>query len=324
MIRGSAGDWSMIEPIHQASVRSAETEILIKARRFDRFSSTVPALLYEYRIEPDGTRKCLYCSPYSEILLGVPAERLVDDITNFLDLIHPDDRERFDDADREANRRGDLFIGEFRVVLAGGEEKWIRIGSRCSHPEGGQSAIWSGYMVDITPTRRLEEQLRERATHDDLTGLCNRREFQARFEDEQARMRRHGRSGAVLLMDLDHFKHVNDDYGHDAGDFVLREVSARILACLREVDTLARWGGEEFSVLMPATGAAGAMLAAQRILDVVGGQAFHWNGGEIRLTISIGITALTDPADRLEQVISRADQALYRAKRGGRNRAEQT
>ena len=294
----------------------------MKAERLDRLGQTIPAVLYEYRIEPDGYRNCLYASTYTETLLGISAERLVEDVSAFLDLLHPEDRVRFDADDYAATRHGRPFYGDYRIRLHTGEDKWIRVSSRCSSEVPDDGPIWSGFMIDVTATRRLEQALHDRATHDDLTGLYNRHAFQTRFQEEQARMRRNRRSGAVLLMDLDHFKQINDEHGHDAGDLVLREVAAQRLARLREVDVLARWGGEEFAVLMPETDPKDAERVAWRIVEAIAKASFRWADSDFGLTISVGIAVWNDPDERLEQLMHRADQALYRAKDLGRNRAE--
>lgn len=292
-----------------------------KAERFDRFTSSVPALLYDYAIDSSDVGRCLYCSPYSVELLGVPPEDFMADMGRFLELIHPDDRARFRDEDLKANRRGTTFFIEIRVVLASGEQKWLRISSSRNRPEEGRLPIWSGYMIDISDTKRLESVLHDRATHDFLTGLANRQHFQAQFEVELARSKRYGRGGALLLMDLDHFKIVNDRFGHDAGDHVLRDLAGLVQKQLRTADVFARWGGEEFCILLPETGRAEALEVADRICREVEVHGFEQESGSpIRITLSIGMTGLDAADDRIEIVMRRADEALYEAKRTGRNR----
>jgi len=295
-----------------------------KAERFDRFTESVPALLYDYVIDESGMGRCLYCSPYSVELLGVRPEEFMADMGRFLELIHPDDRDEFRRKDLEANRRGTTFSMELRVVTADGEQKWLRLSSSRNRARNGRLPIWSGYMIDITDTKRLESVLHDRATHDFLTGLANRQHFQEQFEIELARSKRYGRSGALLLLDLDHFKRVNDRFGHDAGDQVLKDMAGLVQNRLRTADTFARWGGEEFCILLPETGRAEAFEVAERIRCAVEGHAFGPESGRpIRITLSIGLTGIDAEVDRLETIMRRADEALYRAKRAGRNRAEQ-
>lgn len=292
-----------------------------KAERFDRFTNSVPALLYDYVIDDSGIGRCLYCSPYSVQLLGVPPEDFMVDMGRFLALIHPDDRDRFREEDLKANRRGTVFFIEVRVVLASGEQKWLRISSSKDGADDGRLPIWSGYMIDISDTKRLESVLHDRATHDFLTGLANRQQFQAQFEVELARSKRYGRWGALLLMDLDHFKIVNDRFGHGAGDHVLKELACLVQEQLRTADTFARWGGEEFCILLPETSRAEALEVADRVRREVERHVFDQESGRpIRITLSIGLTGLDGDDDRIEAVMRRSDEALYEAKRTGRNR----
>lgn len=301
---------------HRDSVKALRE----KAERFDRFTNSVPALLYDYVVDESGIGRCLYCSPYSVQLLGVPPEEFMADMGRFLELIHPGDRAAFRNEDLKANRRGTTFFIEIRVILASGEQKWLRLSSSKNRAAEGCLPIWSGYMIDITDTKRLESVLHDRATHDFLTGLANRQHFQAQFEIELSRSRRYGRGGALLLLDLDHFKLVNDRFGHDAGDHVLKELARLVQDRLRTADTFARWGGEEFCILLPETGRAEAREVAERIRREVEMHAFDQEAASpIRISLSIGLTGLGADDDRIETVMRRADQALYEAKRLGRN-----
>ncbi|MDZ7812012.1 MAG: diguanylate cyclase [Ideonella sp.] len=165
------------------------------------------------------------------------------------------------------------------------------------------------------------EQAMALATKDPLTQALNRRAFLERAHLEAAAMQRDGSTASLLLLDLDHFKAVNDRHGHATGDVVLQQACASVKACLREVDVLARWGGEEFLLLLPRTELAGALQVAERIRNSLE-QAEHpqWPAG-LALTASIGI-APWPPALPVEQAINLADKALYRAKGMGRNRID--
>ena len=291
-----------------------------KAERFDRFARSVPAVLYDYVIEADGVARCLYCSHYSNALFGVAPEAVERDMGVLFNLIHPEDRARFYAEDRRANLNDTEFLIELRVVLSSGQQKWLRISSSRNNARGPGPAIWSGYMIDISDTKRVEALLNERATHDYLTGLVNRQFFQERLEAELARAKRYGQTAALLLMDLDHFKRVNDRSGHDAGDHVLTSFAGLVQAQVRAVDTVARWGGEEFTVLLPETGLDEAREVAERIRNAVEHHAFEFREDSIDVTVSIGIAVLEGAMDRVEVAMRRADEALYQAKRSGRNR----
>jgi diguanylate cyclase len=161
-------------------------------------------------------------------------------------------------------------------------------------------------------------ELERLATHDSLTGLINRRQFELVVEEELAQMRRYRTPSSLLVIDADGFKPINDHLGHPAGDRVLRELAALLRSRLRESDLLARWGGDEFLVLLPRTDEAGGAVIAEQLRAAVDD---HLGAGAPRVTVSIGVAAL-DPFDAiaLEQAYHRADQALYRAKQQGRNR----
>jgi two-component system cell cycle response regulator len=160
------------------------------------------------------------------------------------------------------------------------------------------------------------------AVLDPLTGLFNRRRFEALLAGEFKRAARYDHSLSCMLIDIDHFKVVNDTFGHQTGDVVLKAVAIAIQHTLREVDTPARWGGEEFIVLSPNTSRDSALKAAERILAAVSGRTFPGIGNH-RITVSIGVAGIPHPEiDNQEKLIHAADVAMYEAKRKGRNRIE--
>ncbi|MFN3416883.1 MAG: GGDEF domain-containing protein [Caldimonas sp.] len=157
------------------------------------------------------------------------------------------------------------------------------------------------------------------AVTDELTGCYNRRHFMERAEVELLRSRRHGLDMALVLIDADGFKQVNDTYGHQCGDELLRQMALRCRASLRGTDVLARFGGEELVLLLPQTDLAGAMAIAERIRKQVQALSLDWRGQTITLTVSLGVAALRCHPD-IDALIRDADHALYEAKRAGRNR----
>jgi diguanylate cyclase (GGDEF)-like protein len=173
--------------------------------------------------------------------------------------------------------------------------------------------------------RQLESMLTQVETlaiMDPLTGLFNRRRLEAILSSEFKKSQRYLHPLACMMIDIDHFKDVNDRFGHQAGDVVLREVAQNILASIREVDTPARWGGEEFVVVSPNTSKESARCAAERILKTVSSGAYTAIGSQ-RVTVSIGVAGVPDPRiDSADKLIHVADLALYEAKRKGRARVE--
>lgn len=172
---------------------------------------------------------------------------------------------------------------------------------------------------EIAERMRVEKVLQEAAMTDPLTGLPNRRTMTDHMQHEIIRSRRGKTPLTVLMLDLDHFKKVNDAYGHDAGDAVLIEMGQRTKELIRGQDLLARWGGEEFIILLPETPLAGGVIVAEKICKRIAGEAFAIPGAMVNLTVSIGVAALADD-QQAEEMIKSADVALYDAKRLGRNR----
>jgi diguanylate cyclase (GGDEF)-like protein len=165
---------------------------------------------------------------------------------------------------------------------------------------------------------QLFEAQEENALTDGLTRLDNRRALAQRFLQEMQRARRHHNAIAFLMIDLDHFKQVNDTYGHPAGDAVLHHLAQILKTSARESDVCARYGGEEFALILHETNGSGARTLAERIRMTVEAATFP---GALKLTVSVGVAATADPA-LFTQLMDRADQALYAAKQGGRNRVE--
>jgi diguanylate cyclase len=157
------------------------------------------------------------------------------------------------------------------------------------------------------------------ASRDDLTGTYNRRHFLAQAEREWARSRRYNMAAAMLMVDVDHFKAVNDRHGHLAGDLMLRSIAQAMRDTLRQADLLGRFGGEEFVVYLPHADTLGALDAAERIRDKVAQLALEWRGGAIRATVSIGVVSLDATHESLSELLADADAALYAAKDAGRN-----
>lgn len=164
-----------------------------------------------------------------------------------------------------------------------------------------------------------ELRLEQEATRDYLTNLSNRRHFTELAEKELPRARRHGRPLSLLLIDLDHFKNVNDRFGHGAGDAVLRDAAALLAGGVRQSDRVCRFGGEEFAILLPETDVQAATELAERLRIAVQANVFTHAQGRIAITCSIGISTLNDAAADLDRLVKQADQALYAAKAQGRD-----
>lgn len=232
---------------------------------------------------------------------------------------------------RAAEQQGQVTPHEFRVTSRDGQVKDIVIGGTllddrliCSFVDVSERKRFEAELMqarDAAETanralRTANAELRRLAVTDHLTGVWNRAYFEEAVAAQIARAERYGVPVSLLLLDIDHFKAINDTHGHLVGDRILIELT-RLIGChLREVDVLARWGGEEFAILMPHCGAGEALHAAEKLRVLVADQAFHEVGA---VTVSIGVAEL-QPRESDNAWIKRADDALYAAKAGGRNR----
>lgn len=179
-----------------------------------------------------------------------------------------------------------------------------------------------GVARDITQRKEAEEKLILLATTDPLTGLFNRRSFMEAMEQELGRFRRYGKAPALMMLDLDHFKRINDTHGHAGGDEVLQSFAGTLKEQLRETDLPGRLGGEEFAVLLPETGLESALRIAWRILNKVRSTPVQIQTVPVAFTVSIGVGVMLENDANPDAILARADAALYRAKNGGRDRVE--
>jgi diguanylate cyclase (GGDEF)-like protein len=165
---------------------------------------------------------------------------------------------------------------------------------------------------------KLFEKIQRQASTDGLTGLVNHRTFYEILEKEIWRSRRYGGRISLIMVDVDNLKKINDTYGHRAGDRVIREVSRRIKSCIRQIDTAARYGGDEFAVILPNTVLSDAKFAAERMLEAVASRPASWNKEEIQLSVSVGLGEYESDMSP-EDITSKSDEALYKAKQAGKN-----
>ena len=241
------------------------------------------------------------------------------------DLVHPDDRAARDLAwEDHVQGRRDIYEAEFRMRHQQGHWVWLHgRGRAVARDAQGMATRVVGMRINITHQKRTEERLHSLAHTDSLTGLLNRRRMAELVSDEAARSSRHGHPMALLMIDLDHFKAVNDRLGHAGGDDVLRAFATTAQSVMRQGDALARVGGEEFAAMLPQTNQAGAEALARRLLQQVHARPARVNGHEVAYTVSIGL-AVSPPdnpvAEAFERLMAQADQALYQAKALGRDR----
>jgi diguanylate cyclase (GGDEF)-like protein/PAS domain S-box-containing protein len=249
-------------------------------------------------------------------LLGVEVGDIGE--VNVVDLLTPQSRARYLDDALPVLREKGLWRGEFAWARAdGGEIAVSEVLIAHRRPDGAVERV-SSIARDVTEQRALQDQLSHQALHDPLTGLANRRLFLDRLDLAQARVSRGGHFLGLLFIDLDGFKAINDELGHDAGDEVLITVADRLRACLRAADTLARFGGDEFAVLCEDMVGPGVAVEIARRLAAAAAEPLEIDGDVVELAASIGIAVSTEPAESLDELLRRADSAMYQAKRAGK------
>jgi len=241
--------------------------------------------------------------------------------TTLCEMTHPDDA----DLDAENLRRlqaGAIssFEVEKRLRHADGHDVWVLLSSAMVFGDDHRPRHLVTQVQDISERRELAQRLEYVVDHDFLTGLMNRRRFEQELTRETVRATRYGNPSAVLLLDIDHFKDINDTFGHRAGDDVLKAVAGLLRGCLRDSDLLARVGGDEFAVLLTQTPGDQVQLVADELVRTIGGYAVALADQAIRVTASVGVAMLEGLSDA--EVLAHADVAMYDAKEAGRDRFE--
>lgn len=237
--------------------------------------------------------------------------------------LHPDDLNEARQSLENAAKSEGMWEDEFRIVWPNGEVRHIKAAALLERDEKGDPLHMIGVNWDVTESRRTQEQLSLLATTDSMTGLFNRRYFMELCQREIERSRRYNTPFSLIMFDADRFKSVNDTYGHDVGDLVLKAIAETVKGSIRDVDVLGRIGGEEFAVGLPEAGLEVGKQVAEKIRNAVESTSVELpDGRTLGFTISLGVAEYADASGSLEDLIKMADNALYQAKRNGRNRVE--
>ncbi|HUJ01981.1 MAG TPA: EAL domain-containing protein [Usitatibacter sp.] len=256
------------------------------------------------------------------VLFGGRAADPISHYRVFQQLLHPEDRELLEATLRHAIRRGVDFQIDYRVVWPDGSTHWLTNRGQIHRGADGRAQRVIGVSMDITDRKLAEQRIAHMAHHDALTGLPNRVLLRDRIQQAIAHAHRDGTQLAVLFLDLDRFKTINDSLGHQLGDRLLQSVASRILVCVREGDTVARVGGDEFVIAIPGLGsAADASAVGSKILEVLA-SAFHLNGSDLHVSGSIGISLYPSDGADAETLMRNADTAMYHAKDSGRGKLQ--
>lgn len=256
-------------------------------------------------------------------LLGQP-DGLTQKYPDFRDLVHPEDRARYLATGRRTMRTGEPYLIEFRALDLDGTVRWIAARGKCVFDSEGAPVRMLGVSQDITERKQAQDEIQQLAFTDALTSLPNRRLLINRVKHALATSARSPREEALLFIDLDNFKTLNDTLGHDIGDLLLQQVAQRLVACVREGDTVARIGGDEFVVLLQnlhesePQAAIQVKLVGEKILDSLS-QVYLLGGYVHHSSASIGVALFGPQRESVDELLKRADLAMYSAKAAGRN-----
>jgi diguanylate cyclase (GGDEF)-like protein/PAS domain S-box-containing protein len=306
--------------LREADVRLARQraeEALQKSE--ERFQLAVCATNDVIRDMDMATRQVWWGGGFPQTF-GLPPEDVVPTIDSWLDRVHPDDRQEvLSSLQSVLDGGGQAWSGEYRFRR--GDESYAHVFDRLSivRGVGGEPVRLVGAMADVTDRKRVEAQLVHLATHDPLTDLLNRRQFQTELMHHLAQVSRYGAPGALVFLDLDQFKDINDRLGHAAGDELLVGLAGVLRERLRKTDLVARLGGDEFAVLLPHTDRHQAGTVAEHLLEAVRRHAVVAGGQSTGLTASIGIVLIPEHGSTVEALMAQTDLALYQAKESGRN-----
>ena len=318
LLRAVAG--SIAEGVQRQRGVSADE---IMGDRYRSLIEHIPAVTYIDAL--DDAASTLYVSPQVEELLGYAPHEWTSDPELWVRIIHPEDRARAVAENQRHNETGDSFSLDFRVYRKDGRLAWIRDEARMIRDERGVPMFSLGVMIDVTEMKRGDEKVAFLTYHDELTGLPTRAMFEELLELSIARARHHEVSVAVICVDIDDFRLVNDSLGRLAGDEVLNVVADRLREATRETDLVARRSGDTFLLLLAdlerdgdnvEAAVARAESAAQRILDSLS-VPFRAGGTELYVAASIGISLFPQDGDEPGSLMRNAEAAMLESKKGG-------
>ena len=305
-----------------ATLERTSREAVETAARLRVLIEHVPAAVYIDMADPDVSDggRLAYMSAHVRGILGFEPEDFIGDPELWPSRIHPDDRGPAIEAYEAHWRTGEPLRAEYRMIARDGTEIWVRdeAFAMADDTRSGRR-VSQGLLVEITDRKRLESKLIHDALHDPLTGLANRVLLRDHLERALARHGRAPGAVALLFVDLDDFKQINDSFGHAAGDQILCQVAERLGAAVRADDVVGRQSGDEFAILLDRVlGAEEATVAAERILRELR-RPIQLGGRVVIVGGSIGIAIASERGSTAEDLLIQADAAMYAAKRAGKS-----
>ena len=326
MMNGDKSQEQLLNELAELRQRIADLEILAghhkqaeqaAMRREECYKRLLDAVTaYTYSVEVRDGHAISTCHGMGcSSITGYDPEDYESDPYLWHKMVYPEDIMFVDSLVKEMLAGNEVPPIEHRIIRRDGKVVWIRNTIVPYHDERGILTRYDGLIEDITGRKVAEEELKRLATTDKLTGAYNRIKFQEIIDREIERVKRHNQPLSMIIFDIDHFKAVNDSYGHSAGDCALRTIADIVRENIRKIDYFVRWGGEEFMIISSETNLDDAYALAERIREIIENYTFEAVG---KITVSFGVTEFKEN-DTENSFVKRADDAMYLAKRKGRN-----
>lgn len=319
--------------IHQLQQEVEQRETLIKARTKELEKSNLATIDTKTRLQNVITGAELgywdwnYPTGHYEVndrwleILGLNREDVRNDVSDWETRIHPDDKEQLFTVVDESIKNNKPYVADFRMKHKNGQWIWIQgSGSLIESDEITHKPLrLCGTHQNVSCRKKMEMDLEYRAKHDSLTNLFNRVEMEKYFQEELIRAERYQHSLSIFMIDIDHFKLINDTYGHQSGDQVLQQFANFLQETVRSIDYVARYGGEEFVVILPETSNQKARELAERLRIKTTQLTIEFKDISHNITISLGISSFPEHGKSYCKLLEMADSAMYQAKQNGRN-----
>ncbi len=299
--------------------KNIEKSLKESEEKYSDLVTNIPGAVY--RCENNSRWSMEYISPNISIICGYPAEDFINNKKRtFASIIHPDDRNIVEQKVVEGLKEKEPYVINYRILHKDSNIRWVYEKGQGIFSKDGELIYLDGVIFDNTESHELSEKLSFQATHDVLTGLVNRAEFEHRLKRILLTLSKDNSEHALLYLDLDQFKLINDTSGHVAGDELLRQLGLLLSKCVRKRDTVARLGGDEFGVLMEHCSLSQAKRVANKLKKEINQFRFVWEKNQFNVGASIGLVVIDEMTGSVIDLLKKADAACYAAKDQGRNR----
>jgi diguanylate cyclase (GGDEF)-like protein/PAS domain S-box-containing protein len=308
---------ALAEAINERRAQRMRTELAL--RESEQRLKTNLRMMPLAAMEVDRSDRILTWNPAAQLMFGYSESEALG--RNVIDLVVPEGiKDEIHGVISRLNRGDVIDMHINKNITKDGREITCEWFNTPLYDTSGANVGWASLVKDITVQQAEAERILYLARHDPLTGLLNRRSMRGKLDEERQRCMRTGERYSTIMLDIDRFKLFNDRYGHECGDAVLKDVAAAMTETLRRTDSVGRWGGEEFLVLLPATEGAGSLGLAEKIRRRIEDNATAYDGKELKVTVTAGLSTCLDGEETVDDCLRRADEALLAGKAQGRNR----